>query len=156
MRYFLFPILFIVLFSCTTVEVVEQNIQEEINEDENKVFINFLNSEWEKTLNNNPLFATYVGDKRSNNIINSNSIEQFLIEKDSSIESLNNLKKINFSKLNDENKLKLAWTFEGDFTYESGKRAFEDFQQKDIRKMLSVIENVNLGLQTDTKDINKI
>ena len=52
MRYFLFPILFIVLFSCTTVEVVEQNIQEEINEDENKVFINFLNSEWEKTLNN--------------------------------------------------------------------------------------------------------
>ena len=105
MRYFLFPILFIVLFSCTTVEVVEQNIQEEINEDENKVFINFLNSEWEKTLNNNPLFATYVGDKRSNNIINSNSIEQFLIEKDSSIESLNNLKKINFSKLNDENKL---------------------------------------------------
>ena len=105
MRYFLFPILFIVLFSCTTVEIVEQNIQEEINVDENKVFINFLNSEWEKTLNNNPLFATYVGDKRSNNIINSNSIEQFLIEKDSSIESLNNLKKINFSKLNDENKL---------------------------------------------------
>ena len=105
MRYLLFPILLIVLFSCTTVEIVEQNIQEEIKEDENKVFINFLNSEWEKTLNNNPLFATYVGDKRSNNIINSNSIEQFLIEKDLSIESLNNLKKINFSKLNDENKL---------------------------------------------------
>ena len=105
MRYFLFPILFIVLFSCTTVEIVEQNIQEEINVDENKVFINFLNSEWEKTLNNNPLFATYVGDKRSNNIINSNSIEQFLIEKDSSIESLNNHKKINFSKINDENTL---------------------------------------------------
>ena len=60
MRYFLFPILFIVLFSCTTVEIVEQNIQEEINVDENKVFINFLNSEWEKTLNNNPLFATNV------------------------------------------------------------------------------------------------
>ena len=31
-----------------------------------------------------------------------------------------------------------------------------EFSQKDIRKMLSIIENVNLGLQTDTKDINKI
>ena len=105
MRYFLFPILLIVVFSCNTVEIVEQNIQEEIKEDENDVFINFLDSEWEKTLNNNPLFATYIGDKRSNNIINSNSIKQFFIEKDSSIESLNNLKKINFSKLSNENKL---------------------------------------------------
>ena len=98
-------ILPIVVFSCNTVEIVEQNIQEEIIEDENDVFINFLDSEWEKTLNNNPLFATYIGDKRSNNIINSNSIKQFFIEKDSSIESLNNLKKINFSKLSNENKL---------------------------------------------------
>ncbi len=105
MRYFVFPILLIVLFSCNTVEIVEQNIQEDIKEDEDKVFIDFLDSEWEKTLNNNPLFATYIGDKRSNNIINSNSIEQFIIEKDSSIESLNNLKKIKFSKLSDENKL---------------------------------------------------
>ena len=105
MRYFLFPTLLIIVFSCNTVEIVEQNIQEEIIEDENDVFINFLDSEWEKTLNNNPLFATYIGDKRSNNIINSNSIKQFFIEKDSSIESLNNLKKINFSKLSNENKL---------------------------------------------------
>ncbi len=105
MRYFLFPILLIIVFSCNTIEIVEQNIQEEIIEDENDVFINFLDSEWEKTLNNNPLFATYIGDKRSNNIINSNSIKQFFIEKDSSIESLNNLKKINFSKLSNENKL---------------------------------------------------
>ncbi len=104
MRFFVFPILLIVLFSCN-VEIVEKNIQEEIKEDEDKVFIDFLDSEWEKTLNNNPLFATYIGDKRSNNIINSNSIEQFIIEKDSSIESLNNLKKIKFSKLSDENKL---------------------------------------------------
>lgn len=37
--------------------------------------------------------------------------------------------------INDKNRLKLAWTFEGDFTYESGKRAFEEFQQKDLRKI---------------------
>ena len=105
MKYFLFSLLLAVLFSCNTVEIDQQITQENIKIDENKVFIDFLDSEWEKTLNNNPLFATYVGDKRSNNIINSNSIEQFLEEKNNSIESLNNLKKINYSKLNDDNKL---------------------------------------------------
>ena len=105
MKYSLFSLLLAVLFSCNTVEIDQQINQENIKIDENKVFIDFLDSEWEKTLNNNPLFATYVGDKRSNNIINSNSIEQFLEEKNNSIESLNNLKKINYSKLNDDNKL---------------------------------------------------
>ena len=105
MKYSLFSLLLAVLFSCNTVEIDQQITQENIKIDENKVFIDFLDSEWEKTLNNNPLFATYVGDKRSNNIINSNSIEQFLEEKNNSIESLNNLKKINYSKLNDDNKL---------------------------------------------------
>ena len=105
MKYSLFSLLLAVLFSCNTVEIDQQITQENIKIDENKVFIDFLDSEWEKTLNNNPLFATYVGDKRSNNIINSNSIEQFLEEKNYNIESLNNLKKINYSKLNDDNKL---------------------------------------------------
>ena len=105
MKYSLFSLLLAVLFSCNTVEIDQQITQENIKIDENKVFIDFLDSEWEKTLNNNPLFATYVGDKRSNNIINSNSIEQFLEEKNNNIESLNNLKKINYSKLNDDNKL---------------------------------------------------
>ena len=105
MKYSLFSLLLAVLFSCNTVEIDQQINQENIKIDENKVFIDFLDSEWEKTLNNNPLFATYVGDKRSNNIINSNSIEQFLEEKNNNIESLNNLKKINYSKLNDDNKL---------------------------------------------------
>ena len=105
MKYSLFSLLLAVLFSCNTVEIDQQINQENIKIDENKVFIDFLDSEWEKTLNNNPLFATYVGDKRSNNIINSNSIEQFLEEKNYNIESLNNLKKINYSKLNDDNKL---------------------------------------------------
>ena len=118
-----FALLF-ALFSCASVEIQEtnENIVElqESNEniveaqeikseivviDENKKFEDYLNSDWQKTLNQNPLFASYVGDKRANDKINSNSIKQFIEERRSEIQSLDELYKIDQSKLSEENKL---------------------------------------------------
>ena len=58
--------LFLVIASCTS-----------NNEDENMKFNSFLNDEWQKTLKENPIFATYTGDKRYNTKISSNSINRF-------------------------------------------------------------------------------
>jgi uncharacterized protein (DUF885 family) len=94
----------IILFSCTSVEVQELN-DNELNIDENVIFLEYLENDWQKNLNQNPLFASYVGDKRSNDKINSNSVIQFIEERSSEIESLNQLYLIDQSKLSEENQL---------------------------------------------------
>ena len=86
-------------------EVIIDNNFEILEIDENEKFLDFLENDWTKTLNENPLFASYVGDKRLNNKINSNDIDQFLSERQSEIDSLNELRQIDISKLSDENKL---------------------------------------------------
>ncbi len=85
-------------------ETILETIEIEVV-DENKIFNEYLNDDWEKNLNENPLFATYTGDKRSNNKINSNNINQFNLSKQSDIDSLNKLYEIDESKLDDDNKL---------------------------------------------------
>ena len=86
-------------------EVIIDNNFEILEIDENEKFLDFLENDWTKTLNENPLFASYVGDKRLNNKINSNDIDQFLSERQSEIDSLNELRQIDISKLIDDNKL---------------------------------------------------
>ena len=86
-------------------EVIIDNNFEILEIDENQKFLDFLENDWTKTLNENPLFASYVGDKRLNNKINSNDIDQFLSERQSEIDSLNELRQIDISKLSDDNKL---------------------------------------------------
>ena len=104
MKNYLFPILSITLLSCSSVEV--QEINDDIVEiDENIKFISYLENDWEKNLDENPLFASYVGDKRANDKINPNSISQFNEERQSEIDSLNELYEIDQSKLSEENKL---------------------------------------------------
>ncbi len=60
--------------SCASVEVTTNNVENEKESpfeiDENQKFLDFLEADWEKTLTNNPLFATYTGDKRFNDKIN--------------------------------------------------------------------------------------
>jgi len=104
MKNYLFPILSITLLSCSSVEV--QEINDDIVEiDENIKFISYLENDWQKNLDENPLFASYVGDKRANDKINPNSISQFNEERQSEIDSLNELYEIDQSKLSEENKL---------------------------------------------------
>ena len=98
----------LILISCATVETQNSNlvvIDESIKVDENQLFMDYLDDDWKKNLNDNPLFASYTGDKSSNDKINSNSIEQFIKDKESDKNSLYLLEQINLSKLSKENQL---------------------------------------------------
>ena len=97
----------LILISCATVETQNSNliVDEPIKVDENQLFIDYLEDDWKKNLNDNPLFASYTGDKSSNDKINSNSIEQFIKDKESDKNSLYLLEQINLSKLSKENQL---------------------------------------------------
>ena len=95
----------LILSSCSTVALEEKNSLGLDSLDENRKFELFLSDDWEKYLSNNPLFATYTGDKRQNNKINPNTIDHFFQELESDKTSLAGLYEIDFNKLNDENKL---------------------------------------------------
>ena len=97
----------LIIVSCTSIEPASAEAKDDqINViDENQKFSKYLEDEWEKTLNKNPLFATYTGDKRANNKINPNTIEQFNKSKESVLESFNLLQQIDLNKLNEDNKL---------------------------------------------------
>ena len=97
-------IITLLVASCSTIETKVEPIAN-IPIDENIKFINYLDNDWENNLVKNPLFASYVGDKRFNDKINSNSIDQFLNQKNSYKESLKILQDIDITKLNDSNKL---------------------------------------------------
>ena len=104
----------LILNSCSSIEessaiveesktIVEKDLVVQI--DENERFIQYLESDWEKTLINNPLFASYTGDKRFNDMINPITIDQFNKDRNLDLESLAKLNKINPEKLSDDNKL---------------------------------------------------
>ena len=111
MNKYLISLTFCILFvsSCASVEVTTNNVENEKESpfeiDENQKFLDFLEADWEKTLTNNPLFATYTGDKRFNDKINPNTIDQFEKDRLSDFESLKKLNSINSDKLNPDNKL---------------------------------------------------
>ena len=98
-----------IVSSCASVEVTTNNVKNEkespLEVDENQKFLDFLEADWEKTLSNNPLFATYTGDKRFNDKINPNTIDQFEKDRLSDLESLKKLNSIDSDKLNPDNKL---------------------------------------------------
>ena len=91
--------------SCSSIDVAIEEPNKKKSVDENLKFETYLNEDWEIYLNENPLFATYVGDKRFNDIIKSNSIDVFNDSKKSDTSSLNKLRQINQSILSNENKL---------------------------------------------------
>ena len=91
--------------SCSSIDVAIEEPNKKKSVDENLKFETYLNEDWEIYLNENPLFASYVGDKRLNDKIKSNSIDVFNDSKKSDTSSLNKLRQINQSILSDENKL---------------------------------------------------
>ena len=99
-------LIFIFLISsCSSIDVAIEEPNKNKSIDENLKFETYLNEDWETYLNENPLFASYVGDKRFNDKIKSNSIDVFNDSKKSDTSSLNKLRQINQSILSDENKL---------------------------------------------------
>lgn len=115
---YLFLITFLI-YSCSSVEIetsslnVGKNVilpiadqkKEIFSKDSNYEFIEYLNSDWEIYLSENPVFTSLLGDKRFNTKITRNTIDQYEITKNSIINSLNNLKKIDYDELSEENKL---------------------------------------------------
>ena len=91
--------------SCSSIDVAIEEPNKKKSVDENLKFETYLNEDWEIYLNENPLFASYVGDKRFNDKIKSNSIDVFNDSKKSDTSSLNKLRQINQSILSNENKL---------------------------------------------------
>ena len=107
-KYTLVTALFVLLLnSCTSLEESDEIIKKDIvvQVDENKKFIKYLESDWEETLINNPLFASYTGDKRFNDKLNPITIDQFNKDRNLDLESLIKLNAINPDKLSEDNKL---------------------------------------------------
>ena len=107
-KYTLVTALFVLLLnSCTSLEEPDEIIKKDIvvQVDENKKFIEYLESDWEETLINNPLFASYTGDKRFNDKLNPITIDQFNKDRNLDLESLIKLNDINPDKLSEDNKL---------------------------------------------------
>ena len=92
-KYFIL-ILSLTILSCSSIESTTNISLETIKIDENKKFLIYLDEDWEKGLQESPLFATYIGDKRFNDKINSNSVEQYFNDVQSSKDSLKKLKEI--------------------------------------------------------------
>ena len=107
-KYTLVTALFVLLLnSCTSLEESDEIIKKDIvvQVDENKKFIKYLESDWEETLINSPLFASYTGDKRFNDKLNPITIDQFNKDRNLDLESLIKLNDINPDKLSEDNKL---------------------------------------------------
>ena len=105
MNYKSLLIFIFLISSCSSIDVAIDEPNKNKSIDENLKFETYLNEDWEIYLNENPLFASYVGDKRFNDKIKSNSIDVFNDSKKSDTSSLNKLRQINQSILSNDNKL---------------------------------------------------
>ena len=77
---------------------------ERLSNDE-KTFIKLLEDDWENTLQENPFFASLLGDERFNDQVTSNSVEKFKLDQDYEISFLEKLSQINLSNLSEPQKL---------------------------------------------------
>jgi uncharacterized protein (DUF885 family) len=81
-----------------------------------------FDSEWQWSLENNPTFASYLGDKRYNNRWNDQSIEAIKKRNQHRVETLAKLKQINRAALSDKDKVNYD-LFQKD--YESATQNYE-------------------------------
>ena len=73
--------------------------------DENIKFEKYLSNQWEQDLEDSPIFASLLGNKKFNQDIMSNSIESFETKKLKFKENLKNLNSFDFKQLDSDNKL---------------------------------------------------
>ena len=95
-----------VLSSCqikTDASFVEASIG--FGTSENEKFELYLDELWESNLKNSPVFASRLGDKRFNDIITPNTIEEFEKNRNQTQVDFENLNSFNFDRLSEENQL---------------------------------------------------
>ena len=108
---FLFFFSVVVITSCTSLDIdttIEDSDSEKVNiavKDQNILFEDFLDKQWDEGMEDSPVFASMLGIKKYNKQISSNSIEQFNINKDKSLSALNKLQSFDINLLNESNKL---------------------------------------------------
>ena len=73
--------------------------------DENIKFEKYLSNQWEQDLEDSPIFASLLGNKKFKQNITSNSIKSFQTNKLKFKENLKNLNSFNFEQLDSDNKL---------------------------------------------------
>jgi prolyl oligopeptidase len=73
--------------------------------DENIKFEKYLSNQWEQNLEDSPIFASLLGNKKFNQDITSNSIKSFETKKLKFKENLKNLNSFDFKQLDSDNKL---------------------------------------------------
>ena len=73
--------------------------------DEDRRFLVIVDSEWQRSIDENPLYASYMGDKSSNQDWPDLSEETLRIRQKKTRDVLREIKKIDSQKLNEENKL---------------------------------------------------
>ena len=108
-QYFLTIIL---LSSCASTNIANETLNTPKESDnlisvnnDNKVFEDFLKNQWDEGLADSPVFASMLGNKKYNQLISSNSIEQFNINKSKSAAALEKLQAFDINSLNENNKL---------------------------------------------------
>ena len=108
---FLFLFSIVLLTSCvsldidTVIENSEPKVVDVAIKDQNILFEDFLDSQWDEGMEDSPVFASMLGIKKYNKQISSNSIEQFNINKDKSLSALNKFQSFDINLLNESNKL---------------------------------------------------
>ena len=100
-----FSILSIILISScqSNYEVINEVTDSGI--DENIKFEKYLSNQWEQNLEDSPIFASLLGNKKFNQDITSNSIKSFETKKLKFKENLKNLNSFDFKQLDSDNKL---------------------------------------------------
>ena len=90
--------------SCQT-NYLDNNQAQEAVIDENIRFEDFLADQWEQNLEDSPIFASLLGNKKFNQDITSNNIKTFKSNKLKLKIALNSLNSFNYNQLNSANKL---------------------------------------------------
>jgi prolyl oligopeptidase len=94
----------VLIISCqTNKEVIEEFTEPVINE--NIRFEEFLSRQWDKDLEDSPIFASLLGNKKFNQDVSSNSIKSFETKKLKFKKSLSKLNSFDYEQLNRDNQL---------------------------------------------------
>jgi len=99
-----FTILFISSCQTNQVDIIEPEV-DEITLSEDKIFEEYLAAQWIKDLEDNPIFASLLGNKRFNQNITPNNLEYYQSRIIKLQDKKEKLKSFDFNKLNSDNKL---------------------------------------------------